>query len=463
MKASANPRIHSGDKRVEYFHRSLPENRLTAPNNLSMGMRGMKKKLRQVYEVPITVSSPITSGWLEKLGRKYAKLVRWFLTVYEREGWDFRNMALNRARKVVKEKTYRTLDRRSTPYNCRGAVHMPHSHYYDTAIVQAIQKWNSFLTWKDKMSSRGLERNQRFPRIGDWYSPNFDATMFKLDLENGYVVLGASSSQQRQKFPITTPNKRRYRELDAGKIKSITLVKRGGRFVFMLIQSMDGVRPDSERDHHALLVKGVDFGERRLASVVNHALDGQLSEIGVQRVRIHRANEVRARAYREFHIRRKLQSLSKSGQISKRRDKSANFRRDVVRKLVAREAEDARRAVANGWRVLVVAGEARTPVPKNRGALSRRLNEFPRAMLREEFYRKLSIAGAEVAIVQENGTSKRCHRCGETGERPRAGQFACTNPACDLREYDADLNAAQNFVGIGLRRLGISERLGALP
>lgn len=421
------------------------------------------QKFRQVYEVPITTSSPITLGWLEKLGRKYASLVRWFITVCEREGWDFREMGIKQAHQTIKNATYRTEERRSTPYNCKGAVHMPHSHYYNTAIRQAIQKWNSFLTWNDKIRSRGRERSQRFSNIGDWYAPNFDATMFKLDLMNGYVMLGASYWQQKQKIPIMIPNKRRYRELDASKIKSITLTKRGERFVFMLIQDVDGVRPDSEIDQHALLVKGVDFGERRLASVANYALDGQLSEIGVRRVKIYRASKVKARAYREFHIRRKLQELGKSGQIPKRRDKSANFRQDVVRKLVAREVEDVRKAVAKGWRVFVVAGEARTPVPKNRGALSRRLNEFPRAMLREQFYRKLSIAGALVIIARENGTSKRCHRCDSLGERPRTGQFVCINPACNLREYDADLNAAQNFVGIGLRRLGISGPLGALP
>jgi len=424
------------------------------------------QKLRQVYEVPIMTSSLVTLGWLEKLGRKYARLVRWFLTVFEREGWDFRGVALNRARRIVKEKTYRTPERRGTPYNCQGAVHMPHSHYYDTAITQAIQKWNSFLTWKGKMQARGRERSQRFPHVGDWYAPNLDATQFRLDLGEGYIVLGASSWKQRQKVPIAIPNKRRYRELDGAKVKSITLVKRASKFSFMLIQSMDGNPPDSESDQRAwrpVLVKGVDFGERRLASVVNRALGGQLSEIEVQRVRICGANEVRARAYREFHIRRRLQKLGKSGQVPKRGRKEADFRRDAVRQLVAQEAEDVERAAAKGWRVLVVAGEARTPVPRNRGKLSRRLNEFPRAMLREQFHRKLRMAGARVIIARENGTSKRCHRCGEHGERPHTGQFVCTNPACSLREYDADLNAAQNFVGIGLRRLGISEQLGALP
>ncbi len=417
---------------------------------------------KQAYEVPVTTSSPITLGWLRKLGRKYAKLIQWFLSVFEREGWNFRGVALDHARKIVKEKTYSTPARR-TPYNCKGAVHMPHSHYYDTAIIQAIQKWNSFLTWKEKMRARGRERGQRFPHMGECYAPNFDATMFRLDLENGYVVLGASSWKQKQKIPITIPNKRRYRKLDASRIKSITLVRRGKRFAFVLIQDLDGVRPDSESDQRALLVKGVDFGERRLASVVNHALGGQLSEIGVQRVRIHRASEVRAMAYREFHIRRRLQKLGKGGRVPKRKWKEANFRRDVVRKLVAREVEDVRRAVSSGWQVLVVVGEARIPVPRNCGALSRRLNEFPRAMLRGQFTRKLSMAGAEVVVARENGTSRCCHRCGESGERPYTGLFACTNPACTLHEYDADLNAAWNFVGIGSRRLGTSEQLGALP
>ena len=421
------------------------------------------QKLRQVYEIPVTTSSLMTLGWLEKLGRKYASLMRWFITVCEREGWDFRRMSIKRAHQTIKDATYCTSRRQVTRYNCKGAVYMPHSHYFDTAIRQVVQKWNSFLTWKDKMRSRGRERNQRFPRIGDWYAPNFDATMFKLDLENGYVMLGASRWGQKQKIPITIPNKRRYRELDAGKIKSITLTKRGRKFVFMFIQTMDGVRLDSEGDQHALLVKGVDFGERHLAGVANYALGGQLSEIGVQRVRIHRASEIKGRAYHEFHIRRKLQNIGKVGQIPRRRWKEANFRRDVVRKLVAQEAKEVKKAVAMGWQVLVVAGEARTTVPRSRGALSRRLNEFPRAMLREEFYRRLCIAGARVIVARENGTSRRCHRCGLWGERQHTGQFVCMNPTCDLRGYDADLNAAWNFVGIGLRQLGISRSLGALP
>lgn len=341
------------------------------------------QKFRQVNEVSITTSSPITLGWLEKLGRKYAELVQWFITVCEKEGWDFRGMSITQSHQIIKEATYRTDERQTAPYNCKGAVHMPHSHYYDTAIRQAIQKWNSFLTWKDKMRTRGQERSQRFPHVGDWYAPNFDATMFKLDLENGYVILRASQCQQKQKLPIAVPNKRSYRGLDADKIKSVTLARRGELFVFMLIQNVDGVCPDSETDQHALLVKGVDFGERRLASVANYALGGQLYEIEVQRVKIYRANEVKARAYKEFHIRRKLQNLGKSKQIPKRGDKSANFRRDVVRKLVAREAEDVKKAVARGWRVLVIVGEAWTPVLRKRGALSSRLNEFPRAMLRE--------------------------------------------------------------------------------
>ena len=53
------------------------------------------EKLQQAYEVPITTSSPITISWLEKLGRKYAKLFRWFITVCEQEGWDFVNAAWN--------------------------------------------------------------------------------------------------------------------------------------------------------------------------------------------------------------------------------------------------------------------------------------------------------------------------------------------------------------------------------
>lgn len=66
-------------------------------------------------------------------------MIQLFLTVFERGGLDFRRMTLNDARKAVKELCYPTKMRHSK-YNCKGAVRFPHSHCYDTAITEAIQK-----------------------------------------------------------------------------------------------------------------------------------------------------------------------------------------------------------------------------------------------------------------------------------------------------------------------------------
>ncbi|KXB01720.1 hypothetical protein AKJ44_02220 [candidate division MSBL1 archaeon SCGC-AAA261F17] len=103
--------------------------------------------MRTTYQVPVVRPTRKKEAFLESLSGKYPKMIQWFLTIFEKEGLDFREMGLNEARTIVKELCYPTKERNSR-YNCKGAIHFPHSHYYDTAITEAIQKWNSFLTWR---------------------------------------------------------------------------------------------------------------------------------------------------------------------------------------------------------------------------------------------------------------------------------------------------------------------------
>ncbi|KXA96037.1 hypothetical protein AKJ38_04045 [candidate division MSBL1 archaeon SCGC-AAA259I14] len=58
------------------------------------------------------------------------------------------------------------------------------------------------------------------------------------------------------------------------------------------------------------------------------------------------------------------------------------------------------------------------------------------------------------------GTSQKCHKCGSEGERYK-GKFSC--PSCSLKDYNADLNAAINIAERGIKSLGKTEGLGAVP
>ena len=56
-------------------------------------------------------------------------------------------------------------------------------------------------------------------------------------------------------------------------------------------------------------------------------------------------------------------------------------------------------------------------------------------------------SGFEVTIetVNPRNTSGECHACGEIGYRPRQATFTCTNDACWMGEYQADVNGAINI------------------
>jgi hypothetical protein len=53
--------------------------------------------------------------------------------------------------------------------------------------------------------------------------------------------------------------------------------------------------------------------------------------------------------------------------------------------------------------------------------------------------------GIPVETVTPRNTSNECHACGEVGSRPRQATFTCTNDACWMGEYQADVNGAINI------------------
>jgi IS605 OrfB family transposase len=411
------------------------------------------QKHRTVYIVP--VSTRITKhklAELEHIYQNYPKMVQWFLTVFAKEQLDFTGMNTRHAMDIVEKLCYPTKDRR-TKYNCKGAVHFPQSHYYYTAITEAIQKWNSFQSWKKKRKRAGKPIKKQFPTITK-YAPLFDSTMFNLDLENGWITINSRSVNAGLNIPVTIPNKKRYQDLDAEKIPSIKLTKnREGRFVFHLIQSLNRQAnlPSKDRIDSKVTAFAIDLGERHLVAMTSVELttgDHFFNNVK-QKVKFHDGNRAKQSAYIEHHIRKALQNKGKGHWIPNRVWHTKSIRRQEVCDIV----NDIQLTVAdarNRGNVFVFIGDLNAPVMRNKDALSRRLSSYPRGELKDLLVDRLQKDGIDVQLVQEYRTSISCHQCGSTNtKRIRQGLFICHD--CGLR-YNADANGAWNILGRGVRR-----------
>ena len=77
--------------------------------------------------------------------------------------------------------------------------------------------------------------------------------------------------------------------------------------------------------------------------------------------------------------------------------------------------------------------------------MNRRLHGWGFAKLHAQIRYKAVERGIPVETVNPRNTSKECHACGEIGYRPRQATFTCTNDACWMGEYQADVNGAVNI------------------
>jgi len=412
------------------------------------------------YFVP--VSSRITrrkEAFLDGIIHRFPKMVQWLLTVYEKEELDFSDRSQNQAREAVRELVYPT-EKRDTPYNCKGAVHGHHSHFYDAALTESIQKWNSFRTWYEKRKKAGRETGKRFPEI-DSYAPLFDGTMFTLDLDAGWITLHTGRGKDNVHIPVTVPNKKRYRDLDQEKVKTLRLKRnKNGRLVFILNQTVS-CSPSPESDNPPQLI-GVDLGERFLASSVTVTPGNQFPETAkVQRVRFHDAPELRRTEKQEVEIRRKLQRKGASSEIPNRRWSFRGKKYERIREIVNEEAEWVESLLEKRREVHVFIGDLSTPTPSGKGSLSRRLNSFPYGELKNRLQHRLKREGAHVHLVDEYNSSRTCPECGSTEtERPTQGQFLCLD--CGY-QANPDYVGARNIVGRGISQLGTSKLEGAVP
>ncbi|WP_049984145.1 zinc ribbon domain-containing protein [Halorubrum sp. BV1] len=78
-------------------------------------------------------------------------------------------------------------------------------------------------------------------------------------------------------------------------------------------------------------------------------------------------------------------------------------------------------------------------------SMNRRLHGWGFAKLHAQITYKAVERGIPVGTVDPRNTSQECHACGERGTRPQQATFMCSNDACWIEEYQADINAALNI------------------
>lgn len=183
-----------------------------------------------------------------------------------------------------------------------------------------------------------------------------------------------------------------------------------------------------------LIVAGIDVGFRKHFAVIS-----------APEIRAHTFfawGATRDRDRRDAKTRHRLQKMGKKRALRTRRDKTARYREDHIRKIVA---EIVRWCIEQG--VGLVRAEdlkgIRARGQEWRRETKRELNSWPYLKFQRQLCEKLLEHGIEMELVEAAYTSQRCWRCGHT-ERAnrRGGYFRCRR--CG-HENNAELNAANNI------------------
>jgi putative transposase len=153
---------------------------------------------------------------------------------------------------------------------------------------------------------------------------------------------------------------------------------------------------------------------------------------------------------RKLGIKKAIHTIKKIGSHEKRiaNDIIHNISRDIVNQAVNTKA-------------IIVLGDIKHLRRRRQNTWGRKFNRklagFPYYKLTQYIKYKAALAGIKVIEVSEANTSQYCRKCYQKGERKIQGLFSCINPNCNIKEDNADRNAAFN---IAYRALGYISKVG---
>jgi IS605 OrfB family transposase len=217
------------------------------------------------------------------------------------------------------------------------------------------------------------------------------------------------------------------------------LLKREGTWYFHLIATRDiplsSAVPPEQRTRI-----GVDIGEASLATVCHRDEHGSPTN---PELWTEEGKTVRRLRKRYFTTMRRLQRRE-SERIADTFGDELWAQIDDILHTVTREVVEYAESVETP--VLVLEDLTYIQESMDYGDyMNRRLHGWGFAKLHAQITYKAVERGIPVATVDPRNTSQECHACSEEGTRPQQATFKCSNDACWVEEYQADINAALNI------------------
>jgi putative transposase len=227
------------------------------------------------------------------------------------------------------------------------------------------------------------------------------------------------------------------------KICESKLYKRDNRWFLDVVVQKDIPEKPLQKYQNVI---GVDMGIKHIAASVELATN-KTAFYGKN------LNHVRGHYFwlrRKLGIKKAIDTIRKIGSHEKRiaNDIIHNISRDIVNRAIETDA-------------VIVLGDIkhlRRRKQNTRGRkFNRKLSGFQYYKLTQYIKYKSALSSVNVIEVSEANTSQYCRKCYQKGLRKIQGLFSCINPNCNIKEDNADRNAAFN---IAYRGLGYISRLG---
>jgi len=296
-------------------------------------------------------------------------------------------------------------------------------------------KWHRKLLEREPSPPCGSKRLKKIPIRFDYRTGQVQ----RADLMLTKWVIHISTLKKREAIDVLlNPSEYHKKLLEDGRIKGFEIVKKNGWYYVHITCVFEVSTQPIQR------FVGVDLGISRSSSTVS------MNPADLKPCDFHIFKDGKREKLRELNDRvSRLRRLRKWEALKKLRNKRRNVAGDYDWKLAKTVAV----SCANSYVILGDPEYIRYHNYRGNGDRTGR-----RLLQNWSFYRQIRYIqhrcakhGVRSEVLNEWGTSSRCHKCGGKVERPKRSRIICTK--CGLQD-DAERNSSINIAHRGMSRLG---------
>ncbi len=319
----------------------------------------------------------------------------------------------------------------------------------EALIRQEWEAWQSRLRWGEKADQPLYSATvQQADRLRDRLSSRLNTTKdYPMVLRWDVILLEkakhASWSKWWMKIPVAglrggvwcpvqiAPAHEALLDSPGISIREAKLIPKHTHWSVHLVVRRE-VMPPSLDAHPNILA--VDLGERNPATAVLMAPGSSMRPEFYGR-------EVRGLRRHHAWLRKRLQEKRAFRTLKKMRNRESR----QVRAVLHRTTKDLVERAAKERATIVLGAFSGGHRNTRRGRrFNRIVNSMPFGLISGLIEDKAAWLGVPVVLVNEDYSSRECHRCGNTGKRSSQGEFRCTTLGCGWRG-NADMNGALNI------------------